>query len=90
MDEGVWVELAFTGDVPEHAADAFTGRVDGFARRFGLRLATGTTFPGGERPWPGTALLLDLAIQRLAGELNLTPQAVQADLEDRAQRQLNP
>jgi hypothetical protein len=84
MDQGVWVELTFTGDVSVATAEKLVERANGYAARFGLRLGTGAVHPGGERAWPGSALMLDVAIRELAGERGIGVAAVRAELMERA------
>jgi hypothetical protein len=87
MSDGVWVEVAFTGDVSMDTAERFVCDVDDYAKRYGLQLATGAA-SSPESGWPGTPLMLDCAIQQLAGEWDMEPAEVQRRLEDEARQQL--
>lgn len=89
MDDGVWVELAFTGDVSMATAEAFVEGVDDFAGRFGLRLGVGAAHAASEKPWPGTALMLDVALKRMADTDGVSQQTMQAVLEDEARAQIS-
>jgi hypothetical protein len=81
----VWVELTFEGDVSQQSAEAFLDRVSGYGQRFGLRFTGGAAHAS---DYPGTPLMLDVAIQELARSAGVSPQLVQEQLEQQAREQI--
>lgn len=85
--DGAWVELAFEGEVSVEVAAAFTEDAAELAEKHGMKLATGVCYSPQER-YPGTSLLLDLALQELASARGVESSVVQAELTDKARVQL--